>query len=126
MEWTPANIRGAQVRDPQTGLLSAEGIINRWVVYEDMNTLDTTGFNQATIEAYDSYRQYDATKNIVLERDNKLLAKQMNAPWAMSDASLQSNGLPKASVGVAIGYTGIEPGTTLGHIRLTYFVTFRG
>jgi hypothetical protein len=91
-----------------------------------MNTLDTTGFSQQQIESYDSYRQHDPTKSVLIERDNRLLAKQMNAPWATADLTLTSNGLPKASIGIVIGYKGIEPATTLGRIRLTYFVTFRG
>lgn len=126
MEWVPTNIRGASVRDPSTGLVNSEGMVDRFTIFEDMNTIDTTNATDNQVQSYDSFRQYNPIKTVMIERDNRLLAKQMNAPWAQADLAVTDNGLPKASIGLTIGYRGVEPQTTIGRIRLTYFVTFRG
>lgn len=70
-------------------------------IFEDIDTYNVSGYNQAQIVALESFRLKQANRTWSVYRNNKPLAKQMNTPWIDSVGAIaqaSSNGAPKACV----------------------------
>ena len=95
------------------------------ILFEDMNTYDTTTKTTQEQLGYDSYQVFDPQRTFTLYRDNKALTKSQNAKWQNTDQSeTDPNGLPKASVGIRLTCGNLPRGS--GTFKTTWFVTVRG
>ncbi len=121
MTYIPTNIQG------QTDTTNQNSVINRLWIFEDINEINTNSKTDLQISQYDSLKGYDPTKGFKIVRDNRKLAH--NYDWAnKAPTATGSNGLPQASMGLRMVYSGFPLNSTvgIGHIKFTWYITFRG
>lgn len=98
-------------------------------IFEDIDTYNVSGYNQAQIVALESFRLKQANRTWSVYRNNKPLAKQMKTPWIDSVGAIgqaSSNGAPKACVAVTTSYRGFTEDATIGYFKVSWYINFRG
>lgn len=78
--------------------------------------------------ALETFKSYDPKRPIKLYRNNKPLARQQQAKWTDPgfSATTELADLPKASVGLRITHGPSVAGTTLGYLKVSWYLKFRG
>lgn len=77
MRFYPANVTGTV--DGTTG--SPGGSIRVLWTFEDVDTYDTSGYNDAQIVALDTFRMNNTRRGVSVYRSNRPLARQMQIKW---------------------------------------------
>lgn len=100
------------------------------LMFDDINTYDTTAFTDPQILASETVRFIETEKPFRRYMKNRPLARQAAATWQNTKDYVQGTLVadwPTATTSFKFGLNTATPaGTTLGYFKYTYYVTFRG
>jgi len=95
LKYIPSNIRGGVSADTSLSAIKAKGSINVLWSFEDINTYNVGTLPPDKVVSLETFRAHDPVKSFRVYRNNKPLARQMQAKWASTSVPpLTSNGLP--------------------------------
>ena len=102
-------------------------------IWDDPNTYDFSTYSASNFDEFivnENNKIFDPTQPFDIYRDCKSISRSQNVPWQKcADYAIGTpNTLSKAAVGVRFaGTNGQEDSpTTLGWLKVTWYVTFRG
>lgn len=127
IRWIPGNVRGSVVADAGS---AATAWVGSMFLYFDIDTYDTSAYNQSIIAQLDKNWVFDPTRTWSKYFSCKNLSRMQNVAWqdTRDYASQTFNSLTKASLGYLIDHQiqANQPLCRLGYFKVSYYVTFRG
>lgn len=108
------------------------GAIQTIFSFDDVDTYDTSGYDTNKITALETFKMYDCKKPIKIYRNNRPLAAAKNYKWRdTNETQTLSTDIPKSSINLRIQTQGFgnvvgQESVTIGYLKYTYYVTFKG